>query len=188
MRRYPGESNRRQAVHTVYGGAHLFKADSARKLGEVASRSLKENASEPGELAQALGINVDSELVRKIYDRIADKLQREPVEDYRLDFEDGYGNRPDAEEDGHAVSTAQAVARSKDKGGFPAFIGIRIKPFTEALRQRSMRTLDLFLTSMLSESRALPDGFVVTLPKVTVPEQVTALVRLLETMANLLGI
>ncbi len=27
---------------------------------------------------------------------------REPVEDFRIDFEDGYGIRPDAEEDGHA--------------------------------------------------------------------------------------
>ncbi len=25
-RRYPGETGRRQPVHTVYGGAHLFKA------------------------------------------------------------------------------------------------------------------------------------------------------------------
>jgi len=41
MRHYPGESNRRQAVHTVYGGAHLFRADSAQKLGVVALRSLE---------------------------------------------------------------------------------------------------------------------------------------------------
>src|ERR1700730_4020966 len=148
MRRYPGESNRRQAVHTVYGGAHLFKADSARKLGEVASRSLKENASEPGELAQALGINVDSELVRKIYDRIADKLQREPVEDFRLDFEDGYGNRPDDEEDRHAHSSALEVARGRQEKTLPPFIGIRIKPLNEDLRARSVRTLDIFITAL----------------------------------------
>ena len=35
--------------------------------------------------------------------RVVDKLKREPIEDYRLDFEDGYGTRPDAEEDGHAA-------------------------------------------------------------------------------------
>jgi len=102
MRRYPGESDRRQAVHTVYGGAHLFKADSARRLGEVALRSLKEYAPDAETLAAALGIKLEAALMQKIYDRIVEKLKNEPVEDFRLDFEDGYGNRPDEEEDGHA--------------------------------------------------------------------------------------
>src|SRR5580765_1632309 len=92
MRRYPGESERRQAVHTVYGGAHLFKADSPRKLGEVALRSLHDYAPDAPALAAALGLKLDPALMQKIYDRIVDKLQREPVEDFRLDFEDGYGN------------------------------------------------------------------------------------------------
>src|SRR4051812_48621189 len=91
MRRYPGESNRRQAVHTVYGGAHLFKTDSAQKLGEVALRSLKENAPDAATLGNAIGLQVDQTLAQKIYDRIVEKLQREPLEDFRLDFEDGYG-------------------------------------------------------------------------------------------------
>ena len=43
-------------------------------------------------------------LAYTIYRRVTEKLQREPVEDFRIDFEDGYGNRPDDEEDGHAVS------------------------------------------------------------------------------------
>src|SRR5436190_23055308 len=76
MRRYPGESNRRQAVHTVYGGAHLFKTDSARKLGEVALRSLKENAPDAATLANAIGLEVDEALAQKSYDRIVEKLQR----------------------------------------------------------------------------------------------------------------
>src|SRR5438128_8818478 len=86
MHRYPGESERRQAVHTVYGGAHLFKADSAQKLGEVALLSLREYAPNAGVLAEALGMQVSADLARKIYDRIVDKLEREPVEDFRLDF------------------------------------------------------------------------------------------------------
>ena len=49
MRRYPGESNRRQAVQTVYGGAHLFKADSAQRLGAVALRSLEEICARRGQ-------------------------------------------------------------------------------------------------------------------------------------------
>src|ERR1051326_7055013 len=89
MRHYPGESNRRQAVHTVYGGAHLFRADSAQKLGVVALRSLDEYAPNAKMLGGAIGIDASE----KIYGRITEKLRREPVEDFRLDFEDGYGNR-----------------------------------------------------------------------------------------------
>ncbi|MBA3609760.1 MAG: phosphoenolpyruvate kinase, partial [Chthoniobacterales bacterium] len=86
MRRYPGESNRRQAVHTVYGGAHLFKADSAQKIGAVALRSLQEYAPDAATLARALGVGHPDELSQLVYDRVIEKLRREPVEDFRLDF------------------------------------------------------------------------------------------------------
>ena len=177
MRCYPGESNRRQAVHTVYGGAHLFKADSAQKLGAVALRSLEEYAPDAQTLADVLGISA----AEKIYARIVEKLRREAVEDFRLDFEDGYGNRPDDEEDGHAASAAGEVARGLASGMLPPFIGIRIKPFNEDLRARSIRTLDIFMTALLRETAGkLPSGFVITVPKVQLPEQMTAAVRLFE--------
>lgn len=189
MRRYPGESNRRQAVHTVYGGAHLFKADSPRKLGEVALRALKENAPDAGTLAKAIGMNVDGELARKIYDRIVDKLQREPVEDFRLDFEDGYGNRPEEEEDRHANSSAIEVARGMSDGTLSPFIGIRIKPLNEDLRARSVRTLDIFITALAKEtSGKLPDNFVVTVPKIQLPEQVQAAARLFDMLEKKTGL
>ena len=35
---HPGESPGRQPVHTVYGGAQLFKSDSVPKLGAIALR------------------------------------------------------------------------------------------------------------------------------------------------------
>jgi hypothetical protein len=193
-RRYPGDSGRRQPVHTVYGGAHLFKADTATTLGALALKLLNDYAPDAAALAGCVGLTAGDRMARIVYERVVTKLQREPVEDYRLDFEDGYGNRSDTEEDGHAVTTAHAVAhgnavaRGNAKTGFPAFIGIRIKPFTEVLRQRSMRTLDLFLTTMLSEGGSVPAGFVVTLPKVTVPGQVTALVQFLEMMEHRLAI
>src|SRR3954468_16188551 len=99
-KRYPGEAGTRQPVHTVYGGAQLFRSDAARKLGDVALRALDEYASDAATLGQALGIG--SHAARDpISPRLRDKLVREPVEDFRIDFEDGYGNRPDAEEDGH---------------------------------------------------------------------------------------
>lgn len=181
MQRYPGESNRRQAVQTVYGGGHLFKADTAKRLGDVALRSLTEYAPDASALAEALGIKTSAELSRKIYDRIVEKLNREPVEDFRLDFEDGYGNRPDDEEDGHAASSAREVARGMHEKSLPPFIGIRLKPFNEDLRVRSVRTLDIFITALAAEtSGKLPANFVVTVPKVQLPEQVRAAVQLFE--------
>jgi hypothetical protein len=177
MRRYPGESNRRQAVHTVYGGAHLFKADSAQKLGAVALRSLEEYAPD----AQSLGGAIDIDVSEKMYARVVEKLQREAVEDFRLDFEDGYGNRPDEEEDAHAAAAAREVARGFASGTLPPFIGIRIKPLNEDLRARSIRTLDIFMTSLLGETaRKLPAGFVITVPKIQLPEQMTAAIRFFE--------
>lgn len=178
---YPGESNQRQPVHVVYGGGHLFKADSARKLGAVALRSLEENAPDARSLAQALELDGDEAFAEKLYDRVVEKLRREPVEDFRLDYEDGYGNRLDAEEDGHAAQGAQEVARGLAEGTLPPFIGIRIKPMNEDLRGRAIRTLDIFVTTLLAETRGrLPENFVVTIPKVQIPEHVTAAVRLLE--------
>lgn len=178
MRHYPGESNRRQAVHTVYGGAHLFRSDSAQKLGSVALRSLEEYAPDPQTLARALGLDAKTD---KLYARTVEKLRREAVEDFRLDFEDGYGNRPDEEEDGHAASAAGEVARGLAQGTLPPFIGIRIKPLNEDLRVRSIRTLDIFMTTLLRETGGkLPAGFVITVPKIQLPEQMTAAVRCFE--------
>jgi citrate lyase beta subunit len=185
---YPGETGRRQPVHTVYGGAHLFKADTARRLGALALRSLEQFAPDAATFARALGLpgedgprddarpagGNDSRLAETVYTRVVEKLRREPVEDFRIDFEDGYGNRPDAEEDGHAESAAREVAAGAQSGSLPPFVGIRIKPFTEELSARSFRTLDIFLTTLVGAG-ALPQNFVVTLPKITTPEQVAAL-------------
>src|SRR2546430_2812876 len=181
MRRYPGESNRRQAVHTVYGGAHLFKTDSAQKLGAVALRLLEEYGPDAATLASAIGMNGDEQFAQRVYDRVIEKLRREPVEDFRLDFEDGYGNRPDDEEDGHAASSAFEVAKGLAAKTLPPFIGIRIKPLNEDLRARSVRTLDIFVTTLLQQTDGkLPDNFVITVPKVQLPAQVTAAIRLFE--------
>jgi hypothetical protein len=189
MRHYPGESNRRQAVHTVYGGAHLFKADSAQKLGTVALRSLQEYAPDAKTLANVLGTARDEALAQKVYDRVVEKLKREPVEDFRLDFEDGYGNRPDAEEDGHAASSAAEVARGLKANSLPPFVGIRIKPLSEDLRVRSVRTLDIFITALLAETGGrLPENFVITVPKIQLPEQVAAAAHFFEILEQRNGL
>jgi len=213
LKHYPGEAGRRQPVHTVYGGAHLFRADSATRLGQVAARSLIENAPDFVVFARAIGLpladqlpdvldyasglkhrlETDSDTVRAenkaawlahtLYSRVQEKLRREPVEDFRIDFEDGYGNRPDAEEDAHAASAALEVAKGMESGTLPPFIGIRIKPFNEELRARSIRTFDIFTSTVLEKMGGrLPANFVVTLPKITTPEQVDALSRIFDLM------
>ncbi len=178
-RAYPGETGDRQPVHSVYGGAHLFKADSAARLGAVARSVLDEYAPDAATLAAALGLAPDElGLAETIRRRVVDKLTREPVEDFRIDFEDGYGIRPDAEEDGHAVSVAQEVAAGLEAGTLPPFIGIRIKPLSNELHARSLRTLDLFVTTLVrAAGRRLPANFVVTIPKLMGPGHVSAVAR-----------
>lgn len=172
--RYPGDSTTRQPVHTVYGGAHLFSSDIAQKLGAAALRAFDEYA--PTEAAFATIFDLQSTLAARIRPRIVDKLKREPVEDFRIDFEDGFGARPDAEEDHFACEAAEQVARGYAASTLPPGIGIRIKTLGEELKARSLRTFDLFLTRLLDLTNGqLPRGFVVTLPKITSPAQVSAL-------------
>jgi hypothetical protein len=176
-RAFPGETGERQPVHTVYGGAHLFKADTAARLGRLALAAINEYAPDGDALARALDLasNVDAALVRS---RVIAKLEREPVEDFRIDFEDGYGNRPDAEEDGHAASVASELSAGAAAGTLPPFIGIRIKPLSKELHGRSLRTLDIFVSTLAATTRrALPSNFVVTIPKVMAPGQVAAVAR-----------
>ena len=168
------DSESRQPVHTVYGGAHLFAFDTAAKLGALALKALDEYAPDAAALAAAF--ELAPALAERIYPRVLDKLTREPIEDFRIDFEDGFGSRPDEEEDRYARSAAEEVARGLSAGTLPAGIGIRIKNLGDELKRRSLRTFELFLTALLERSGGvLPRNFVVTLPKITAPEQVAAM-------------
>jgi citrate lyase beta subunit len=181
LRLVPGDSPARQPVHTLYGGAQLFRADSVRKLGELARQALREHAPDAHVLGDAFAL--PRELAQKVYPRVLAKLEREPVEDFRIDFEDGYGVRPDAEEDACAEAAARETARGLKGGTLPPFIGIRIKPFTGELYRRSWRTLDLFISTLVQESGGrLPANFVVTLPKVMDSRQVAALADLFDVL------
>jgi citrate lyase beta subunit len=216
---YPGPSGARQAVHTVYAGAQLFHPDTIRRLGANAIHSLDEYAPNFAVFAKAMGlhgadelpdapeeiarlekyVDSDPDTFRKeskatwvavtIYRRVREKLLREPVEDFRIDFEDGYGHRSDEEEDGHAVSTARELAAAYRAGELSPFIGIRLKPFNEELRARSIRTLDLFLSTLAEATGgSLPPNFHVTIPKVNLPEEVSALAELLDRLEPSLGV
>jgi citrate lyase beta subunit len=170
--RHGEEIDDRQPVHTVYGGAHLFSADAASKLGARALEALHDYAPDPVTLGTAL--ELAPALAERIYPRVVDKLTREPVEDFRIDFEDGFGSRPDDEEDRYARRAAEEVAKGMAARTLPAGIGIRIKHLGREARLRSLRTLDLFLGTLLDRSGGvLPQHFVITLPKITEPDQVT---------------
>ncbi|RZU49065.1 citrate lyase beta subunit [Krasilnikovia cinnamomea] len=156
--RYPGERAGRQPVHTVYVPADRI-ADF-REWGTQAVAAMdRYGFGFPGA------------------DAVRAKLATEPIEDLRVDFEDGYGVRDDAQEDA-AVRTAVSVLRA---GPVPPFVGIRIKSLEAATRHRALRTLELFLESY-------PDPFVITLPKVSGADQVAAMVWLCERLESAYGL
>ncbi|HEX6873897.1 MAG TPA: aldolase/citrate lyase family protein [Micromonosporaceae bacterium] len=153
-RRYPGEPPHRQPVHTVYVPADRFQAGMARSYGASALAAMAEHGPLP--------------FADDVVARVSAKLAREPVEDLRIDFEDGYGIRPDEEEDAAAVAAATIV---REEPGATPYVGLRCKSLEPGTRRRAIRTLDLFLTALGPP----PDGFVVTLPKVSAAEQVEAM-------------
>jgi citrate lyase beta subunit len=157
-RRYPGPRPGRQPVHTVYVPADRFGPSTVSEYG----RAARDAVAEHGPLPFSDGVVV----------RVLAKLEREPIEDLRIDFEDGYGVRDDAEEDAAARWAASAVLAGPEPVS-PCF-GLRCKSLEASTRHRAIRTLDLFL----GELGPPPDGFVVTLPKVSSVAQVEAMALL----------
>ena len=184
---YPGETGQRQPVHTVYGGAHLFRSDTTVKLGQLATRAFEAYAPDVETFRRALDLPID--VAESVFHRVGEKLEREAVEDFRIDFEDGYGTRTDDEEDAHTTQAAQEVAKGMADGTLPPFIGIRIKTFSEELCARAIRTLDLFVTTVTNEAGGkLPQNFVVTLPKIVTADQVSLLAEILDEIESKLGL
>jgi citrate lyase beta subunit len=174
---YPGEIAGRQPVHTVYVPADRYAADTLERWRLEATAVLDRHAATAGELPEAFGIGAAS--AGQVHARVRAKLEREPVEDLRIDFEDGYGDRGDDEEDLAAVTAATALRHTVKAGEAAPFAGIRFKSFEAPTRRRGLRTLELFV-STLADGGRLPDGFVLTLPKVTSVDQVEAMVLVCE--------
>jgi citrate lyase beta subunit len=214
---YPGDRSDRQPVHTVYGGANLFKSDSAKVLGLRALESFNTYAPDFVSFGKIFGLdgisqlngnqsvheiyneysslppdqkkNHPARLSLEVYNKVINKLKTEAIEDFRIDFEDGYGNRSNEEEDATAKVAALEVAKGMSENSLPPFIGIRIKPFTEEMKERGLRTLDLFITTLIKATGGqLPANFVVMLPKVTIPEQVSTLVSFFSIIEEELGL
>lgn len=164
---YPGERAGRQPVHTVYVPADRVTADLPARYGAAALALVREY--DLAGLAAEVGLTDAT-----AYERMLAKLAREPIEDLRVDVEDGYGQRPDDEEDAAVVAAAHALSAVA-----PPYWGLRFKSLEPATRRRGVRSLDLFLAGVL-EHGPLPDGFVLTLPKVTSVDQVQAMVLVCE--------
>lgn len=179
-RRYPGDPGTRQPVHTVYVPGDVLAADTVRSWGDQALALLDQHAPDADSLAGVLGL--EPRLATQVHDRVRAKLEREPIEDLRVDFEDGYGSRPDSEEDADVARAARFVARAcaaDDPATAAPYVGIRLKCMEAEVRERGIRTLDIFLTQLMAAG-GLPSGLLLTLPKVTYPEQVTAMAALCE--------
>jgi hypothetical protein len=181
---FPGEVSRRQPVHTVYVPANLYRADTPRQWGEQALTLLDEHTPTPARFAGATGLA--PAFVDEVLPRVRAKLAAQPVEDLRVDFEDGYRARDDADEDAAATAAGTALA-SLDGPGSPILTGLRIKSLQASTRGRGLRTLDL-LVRAATEAGGLPERFVVTLPKVAHVAEVSAAVQVCERLEKVYGL
>ncbi|MGZ4644889.1 MAG: DUF6986 family protein [Blastococcus sp.] len=173
---FPGERPERQPVHTCYVPADAVVPGLAAAWGAAALQALDEHGLPD--------LGLDPALVEQVLPRVRAKLAAEPVEDLRVDAEDGYRGSPDAEDDDVARAAA-AVAADLGAGTAPPSIGIRAKSLEAPTRRRGVRTLDLFLGPFGAES---PGRAVVTLPKVTDVEQVRAFLPVLDALEDVSGV
>jgi citrate lyase beta subunit len=177
---FAGDRADRQPVHTVYVPADRYRPDLPSRYGAFALRLLAEHGP-ADDMLTAAGPGTE------VMDRVRAKLERQPVEDLRVDFEDGYGLRPDDEEDAAAVATGQSLATSAGAAGAPFVCGIRVKGLQPSTRRRAVRTLDRVIAAAVGAG-GLPPRFVVTLPKITHVAEVEAAVRLCERLEQQYGL
>lgn len=199
---YKGVLETRQPVHTVYGGAHLFRAKVAEKLGKTSKDIFLKYAPDPITFAKKIQLKGFESLNKNqtsseknysplwfantVWNRVLKKIEKEAIEDFRIDFEDGFGVRSDEEEDAVCISAGEELAKGLSENSLPPFIGIRIKSF-DFFAKRSIRTLDIFLSTLLKKT-SLPTNFVITFPKVSLVEHIEALVEVLEKLESIHGL
>jgi citrate lyase beta subunit len=169
---YSREDGGRQPVHTAYVPADKFGSDTVRLWGSQALAVLEEFAPDPAGFAEVFGLS--SELGDQVRSLVQAKLASEPVEDLRIDFEDGYGTRSDHTEDAHARAAARSLRAVLGDGGAPPYVGIRCKSLEPKSRRRAIGSIAAFL-DVLCEASEPPFVFLITLPKVTSAAQVAAM-------------
>ena len=177
----------RQPLETLYVPADRFTRSTVSEFGAEALRLLGAHAADADAFVDAFRAPAD--VAERTRERTLAKLERQPVEDLRVDFEDGYGIREDDEEDRHAEEAARAVLEARGDSIAPRSLGLRVKSFDdETLEARSVRTLDRFLSVLVEDGAGLPAGPVVTFPKVTTPTQVERFAAALAAMESKHGL
>lgn len=172
---YPGDDGRRQPVHTVYVPGNRYTETMPADWGSTALAA----ATDAGGLdavaalvGASSGTDCEPETLAAL---VENKLTTEPIEDLRIDFEDGYGTVDDVTEDADVERAIAALRIALDTGTSTPFVGTRFKCFEAGTRARGLRTLDMFVSGLVA-SGGLPDGLTLTLPKVTSVDQVEAMV------------
>ncbi len=181
---FPGDPGTPQPVHTCYVPADQVTATLADDWGAAARAVLDTHAGNASVLAAATGI--PAALAEQVHAHVRRVLTDRPVADLRVDLEDGYGIRTDADEDADAAAAAGALRAAAAAGGLPASYGLRPKSLDPTVRTRGLRSLDIFLTT-LTEGGETPPGLVVTLPKVSAPGQVSVFCDVLTELERRLG-
>ncbi len=170
-REYPGDREVRQPVHTVYVGMDRYTPELPAQWGQQALAAAAAHGGVAG-VAELVGLGGDAGLIANVQR----KLENEPIEDLRLDAEDGYGDHPERE-DQDVVLMATRVAEAMERGLTTPFIGTRFKCLEAPTRRRGLRTLDLFVSTLMNRAGRLPEGLTITLPKVSTLEQVEVMVE-----------
>ena len=183
---WPGPPPTRQPVQVLYVPADRITDDLPTAYGAEARRLLDTHVADLDTFAAGFGIG--EHLADQVRERVAVKLGSEPIEDLRVDLEDGYLGRSDDEEARDTVTAATAVARWTRDGVAPPYVGLRVKAFTDGLARRSVATLDRFVGTLLEQLGSLPDGFVITFPKVVAVEHVAAFVAVLDALERAYGL
>ncbi|GAB3582205.1 DUF6986 family protein [Calidifontibacter terrae] len=180
---YPGDRTDRGPIHTVYVPGDVFTAETTREWGDRALQLLEDFAPDTTTLADAVGAPIAE--VEQVYGRLQKVLQDGPIQDLRIDFEDGYGRRPDETEDAHVAAATEAIRQLLTRPERPTWWGIRFKAFEAPTRERGLRTLASFVDSVRNN---IGDGLTLTLPKVTSVAQVDAMVHACDTIEQALGL
>ncbi len=124
----------------------MFKRDTVQKLGRLAKESFLAATPNPTELKRRLGKTWSEPFAERVFSSTLAKLQSlSAVEDYRIDFEDGYGQRSNEEEDAHTTAAAANLVKAAQENSLSGRVGLRPKALAIATLKRSLRTIILFI-------------------------------------------
>jgi citrate lyase beta subunit len=198
--------------HTFYGGAHLFKETTFSRMTQLGQQGFERFFATPKALGDwydlvfhvpADNVKIEGALrqgsvgfseadLTQLHTLLKACISRQFLEDYRIDFEDGYGVHEPTEELAQAERSAkvlaQVLASAPSLEALPN-VGIRLKPFSGGQAAHSVRLLGHFFETLQANVslEKLP-SFWVTLPKCRMAAEGVKLAQLLESLEVALGL